>query len=60
MAQQSNRVLLGIALKVSAVFLFTVMLALSKAYKSYPLAVIIFYRSFFALAVLVVWLAWRG
>lgn len=60
MAQQSNRVLLGIALKVCAVFLFTVMLSLSKAYKDYPLAVIIFYRSFFALVVLVIWLAWRG
>lgn len=60
MAHQSNRVLLGIALKVVAVLMFTVMLSLSKGYQHYPLAVIIFYRSFFALAVLVVWLAWRG
>lgn len=60
MAQQSNRVLLGIAFKVIAVFLFTVMLSLSKGYKEYPLAVIIFYRSFFALVVLIIWLAWRG
>ena len=60
MAQQSNRVLPGIALKVTAVFLFTVMLSLSKGYQNYPLAVIIFYRSFFALVVLMIWLAWRG
>lgn len=60
MAQQSNRVLLGIALKIAAVFLFTVMLSLSKGYREYPLAVIVFYRSFFALLVLVVWLGWRG
>lgn len=60
MARQSNRVLTGIALKVTAVLLFTLMLSLSKAYKTYPLAVIIFYRSFFALLVLIVWLAWRG
>ncbi len=60
MAQQSNRVLFGIGLKVCAVFLFTIMLSLSKGYKEYPLAVIIFYRSFFALLVLIVWLAWRG
>ena len=60
MSHQANRVLTGIALKVGAVFVFTLMLAISKAYKDYPLAVIIFYRSFFALLVLIVWLAWRG
>ncbi len=60
MAHQSNRVLLGIALKVVAVFLFTVMLSLSKGYQDYPLAVIIFYRSFFALIVLIIWLSWYG
>ncbi|MGE3244878.1 MAG: DMT family transporter [Beijerinckiaceae bacterium] len=58
--QPQNMALLGIWLKLIAVLLFTVMLALAKGYSQYPLAVIIFFRSFFALVVLVVWLAWRG
>jgi drug/metabolite transporter (DMT)-like permease len=60
MSNEANAPLLGIALKVMAVFLFTVMLALSRGYGDYPLTVVIFYRSFFALVVLVIWLAWRG
>lgn len=54
------RVLLAIALKMGAVFAFTAMLAIAKAFPDYPLTVIIFYRSFFALIVLLIWLAWRG
>lgn len=60
MSHIANATLVGIALKLAAVFLFTVMLALSKGYSHYPLTVIIFFRSFFALVVLVIWLAWRG
>lgn len=56
----SSTVLLGIGLKVLAVFLFTIMLSLGKGYAEYPLAEIVFFRSFFALVVLVAWLAWRG
>lgn len=52
--------LTGIVLKILAVFLFTIMLALGKGYSHYPLTVIIFFRSFFALVVLVIWLGWRG
>ncbi|MBM3608819.1 MAG: DMT family transporter, partial [Alphaproteobacteria bacterium] len=54
------RAMLGIALKIISVFMFTAMLSISKAYQDYPLTVIIFYRSFFALLVLFAWLAWRG
>lgn len=60
MSHIANATLVGIALKLVAVFLFTLMLALSKGYGHYPLTVIIFFRSFFALVVLVIWLAWRG
>lgn len=56
----SHGALTGIVLKILAVFLFTIMLALGKGYSHYPLTVIIFFRSFFALVVLVIWLAWRG
>lgn len=54
-----NAPLLGIGLKLIAVVLFTVMLALIKGHSQYPLTVIIFYRSFFALVVLIIWLGWR-
>jgi len=60
MPHVANATMLGIALKVIAVLLFTIMLALAKGYSHYPLTVIIFFRSFFALVVLVIWLAWRG
>ncbi len=60
MPQQVHAPLLGIALKAVAVLCFTVMLALARGYGEYPLTVVIFFRSFFALGVLVAWLAWRG
>ena len=60
MSHIANATLVGIALKLVAVFLFTVMLALTKGYSHYPLTVIVFFRSFFALVVLVIWLGWRG
>ncbi len=52
--------LLGIGLKVTATFLFAVMLALAKAYSVYTVAQIVFFRSFFALIPLVIWLLMRG
>ena len=60
MPHQTHAPLLGIALKVAGVACFTIMLALARSYNDYPLTVVIFYRSFFALGVLVIWLAWRG
>lgn len=52
--------LLGIAFKLTATFLFAAMLALAKAYSTYTVAQIVFFRSFFALAPLMVWLLMRG
>lgn len=54
------RPLLGIGLKVLATLVFSVMLALVKAFHDYPLSQIVFMRSFFAVAILVIWLAASG
>ncbi len=51
----------GIAFKTSAILLFTVMSALIKASSSeVPPGEAVFFRSFFAMPVIVAWLAWRG
>ncbi|MFN3892425.1 MAG: DMT family transporter [Beijerinckiaceae bacterium] len=52
--------LLGIGMKVTSIFLFTIMLTLGKAYSAYPVAQIVFFRSFFALIPLMIWLLLRG
>ncbi|MFZ5964484.1 DMT family transporter [Thalassococcus sp. BH17M4-6] len=50
----------GIALKLSSVFLFIVMASLIKATSdAVPPGEAVFFRSFFALPVILVWLAWR-
>ncbi|CAN0535291.1 MAG: EamA family transporter [Mameliella sp.] len=51
----------GIALKLTAVVLFTIMASLIKASSEYvPTGEAVFFRSFFAMPVIVAWLAMRG
>jgi drug/metabolite transporter (DMT)-like permease len=56
----SSTVLLGVGLKLTATFFFSLMLALGKAYSAYPVAQLVFFRSFFALVPLMIWLLLRG
>lgn len=57
----SHRPGLAIALKVTAVFWFTIMAALIKATSGdVPPGEAVFFRSFFAIPVILVWLAMRG
>jgi drug/metabolite transporter (DMT)-like permease len=53
-------VLTGVGCKLTATFFFSLMLALGKAYSDYPVAQLVFFRSFFALAPLMAWLLLRG
>ncbi len=51
----------GIALKLTAVFLFMIMASLIKAASdAVPPGQAVFFRSFFAIPVIVLWLAWTG
>ncbi|APZ52366.1 DMT family transporter [Salipiger abyssi] len=50
----------GIALKIVSVVLFVIMSALIKAASEIPTGEAVFFRSFFALPVILVWLLWRG
>ena len=50
----------GIALKITSVILFVIMSSLIKAADSVPTGEAVFFRSFFALPVIIVWLLWRG
>ena len=51
----------GVLLKVSAIFLFTMMAALIKATSNeVPAGQAVFFRSFFAIPVILIWLAQRG
>jgi drug/metabolite transporter (DMT)-like permease len=52
--------LLGIAAKILSTLLFAGMQALVKYYSAYPIAELVFFRSAFALVVLVIWLLMRG
>lgn len=57
----SHRPGLAVSLKLSAIFLFTIMSALIKATSEFvPPGEAVFFRSFFAIPVIVVWLAARG
>lgn len=56
----SNNALTGIAFKVGSVLVFLVMTALVKAAEGVPLGQMVFFRSFFAILPVVVFLAWRG
>ncbi|MCA0962426.1 DMT family transporter [Salipiger bermudensis] len=50
----------GIALKITSVILFVIMSSLIKAADSVPTGEAVFFRSFFALPVIIIWLLWRG
>lgn len=51
----------GIALKLASVFLFIIMAAMIKASAdSVPAGQAVFFRSFFAMPVILAWLVWRG
>ncbi|MGR3580888.1 MAG: EamA/RhaT family transporter, partial [Sagittula sp.] len=51
----------GIALKLASVFLFTIMASLIKASSTeVPAGQAVFFRSFFAMPVIVMWLTLRG
>jgi drug/metabolite transporter (DMT)-like permease len=55
-----NRPLRGIALKLASVLVFIVMASLIKATADHvPAGQAVFFRSFFAIPVIVAWLAWR-
>jgi drug/metabolite transporter (DMT)-like permease len=55
------RPLFGIALKVVSTFAFTVMATLVKlASDRFPPGEIVFFRSFFALVPVLIWVAWLG
>jgi drug/metabolite transporter (DMT)-like permease len=55
------RPLYGIALKVASTFVFTAMATLIKlASDRYPIGELVFFRSFFALIPVFIWVAWRG
>lgn len=57
----SSRPALGIGLKLIAIFLFTVLAALIKATSDLvPPGEAVFFRSFFAIPVIVIWLVQRG
>ena len=57
----SSRPALGIGLKLTAVFLFTSMAAVIKATSDLvPPGEAVFFRSFFAIPVIVIWLIYRG
>ncbi len=57
----SHRPMLAVALKLSALFLFMVMQALVKALSDdFPPGEMVFFRSLFAVPVIIGWLAWRG
>lgn len=51
----------GIVLKIASVFVFTVMSALVKhAARELPVGELVFARSFFALPIILGWIAWQG
>ena len=50
----------GIALKLASVILFVIMSSLVKAVPEVPTGEVVFFRSAFALPVIIVWLLWRG
>jgi drug/metabolite transporter (DMT)-like permease len=58
--QHSAQPLLGIALKVASTFVFTSMATLIKLVSSrYPVGELVFFRSFFALIPVFIWVGWR-
>nr|WP_280136800.1 DMT family transporter [Devosia limi] len=57
---RQQRALHGIGLKVASVCIFVMMSSLLKAAEGIPAGQLVFYRSFFAIFPIVVYLAWRG
>lgn len=57
---KQNRPLLGIALKVAAVCCFMAMFTMVKLAGKVPAGEIVFFRSFFALLPVLVWVFWQG
>ncbi|HZY67567.1 MAG TPA: EamA/RhaT family transporter, partial [Devosia sp.] len=60
MTTTPNSTLTGIAFKVASVIVFLAMAALLKAAEGVPAGELAFFRSFFAILPVVVFLAWRG
>ncbi len=57
----SHRPVLAVGLKLGALFLFTSMAALVKALSDdFPPGEMVFFRSLFAIPVIIAWLTWRG
>ncbi len=57
----SHRPVLAVGLKLSALMLFTSMSALVKALSAdFPPGELVFFRSLFAIPVIIAWLVWRG
>jgi drug/metabolite transporter (DMT)-like permease len=59
LANSSNRTLTGIAFKVASVIIFLGMAALLKASQGVPAGELVFFRSFFGLVPVIVWLVYR-
>lgn len=57
---RQQRALHGIGLKVASVCIFVVMSSLLKAADGIPAGQLVFYRSFFAIFPIIVYLAWKG
>lgn len=57
---KQNRPLLGILLKIAAVFCFMTMFTLVKLAGQVPAGEIVFFRSFFALLPVLIWVFWQG
>ncbi|MGL4489931.1 MAG: DMT family transporter [Rhizobiaceae bacterium] len=58
--RKQNKPLLGIALKVGAVCCFIAMFTLVKLSGQVPAGQIVFFRSFFALIPVLIWVFWQG
>jgi drug/metabolite transporter (DMT)-like permease len=58
--RKENKPLLGIALKVAAVCCFITMFTLVKLSGQVPAGEIVFFRSFFALIPVLIWVFWQG
>ncbi|WP_171132432.1 MULTISPECIES: DMT family transporter [unclassified Ruegeria] len=57
----SHRPMLAVGLKLAALLLFTAMSALVKALSDeFPAGELVFFRSLFAIPVIIAWLIWRG
>ncbi|WP_171097632.1 DMT family transporter [Ruegeria sp. HKCCD7255] len=57
----SHRPMLAVGLKLAALLLFTAMSALVKALSdAFPAGELVFFRSLFAIPVIIAWLIWRG